>query len=416
MAERAARFSRRPPPPAADAAEVAVLRAAPPVPPAPPFPPAVVVESIHEVALAAPEVAAVAVVAEVPDVVAPPPRPTREPDDPRLNRPKPLDMAEIALRNRLARDAARRERLVEEEPPPPTETPAQRPQLSMAERAARNSMAHRLDRDDTPAQGLPAVAAAAASEVAAPAAEPDGPSMADRAADAVRRRRDAAGGAQVAAVAAVPDSGRSPEASYEPAVATAFFLVSRNHAAVVRDRLAAWHERLDRVDLRWWLLDLGSVDESAAEGERAQATVLHRPGGLVKPLQSIEIALRTSEADLVVLADPEATPDVRVNEALTIARRGTPLVIVGAGRTPVVVISRRAWQHRPFDGYVDLEHWAQAAGGVRRLGRVRKPLPHPGLVGQAVQAARWLRVAADAQRVGEQVWELVGTVRKLIGR
>ena len=304
MADRASRFARRPPP-----AVDEVPRSAP------------VPLSMAERALRAGQHHRA-----VPEPVAP--------------RPKPLDMAEIAERNRLARLASRG---VADVPAPPPE-PAVESRPTMAERAARHTLQHRAQ--ETP-EAMPAVERPAAPQ---PVAEGT-VTMAERAAEAVHRRRDAASPAQTREPIAVAAASEAVQAS------CAVFLVSRNHAPRVGPALQAWKQIIDSVDVRWWLLDLGSTDESVAFAEAAHVPVLFRPGGLAQPMASLDAILRAARADIVVLLDADAQPSQQLAGVLTAVRRGARVAAAPARHPVALAIATADW---PTTGARDAAAWLHA--------------------------------------------------------
>jgi hypothetical protein len=292
-------------------------------------------------------------------------------------RAAPVDMAEIARRRQQVREAT--EALERQQEPP-------RGNVSMAERAARAGMARKVVLDEA------AVAREADQRAESErlrqerqqAADEQGPSMAERAADAVRRSREAGGPAQVSR--AEVDAGAAVAAS------VAVVLVTRNHAGRVGDAFAVWRERLDAVDLRWFALDLGSVDATAAEAEAARASLVVHAGGLAAPMQALDALLRTVTADVVVLADAGAVPGAWLPDVIAQVRAGRAVVAAPAGSPMVVAIRRQAWRERPFGAAVDLNGWRALDGDtVLRLGSGGVPLPN-GFVERAVQQTRMLAV------------------------
>jgi len=303
MAERASRFSRRPP---------AVADEAPRSAPVP--------LSMAERALRAGQHHRTVV-----EPVAP--------------RPKPLDMAEIAERNRLARQATRGLADV------PALEPAGEPrtQPSMAERAARHTLQHRVQATPEPAPDgaqRPAVAPPAAAEAV---------TMAERAADAVHRRREAAAPAQTREAIA----GTQTDAIH---ASCAVFLVSRNHAPRIGAALQTWKQVIDSVDVRWWMLDLGSTDDSVALADAAHVPVLYRPGGLAQPFASLDAAVRAARADIVVVLDADAQPSQQLAAVLPAVRRGAHVAAAPARHPVALAISTANWTGR---GATDTAFWLQ---------------------------------------------------------
>lgn len=283
-------------------------------------------------------------------------------------RPKALDMAAIAARNRHARDAARDERPVAAPVPRPTARPrterpepiqpaVQRPRDdSMLARAARHNT---LLRDE---QERAAVQAQKPHEAKAPVPQrqkpvPDDQSMVNRAADATKRRRNALGG---------PVAAETPEEMAAPPIhltTTAFVLVSRNDGGRVVGRLTAWKSLVEAPDVRWWLLDLGSVDESVAHAEEQHVQVVAVAGGAVEPMRTLERLLRRVDADTVIIADADALPDKRALKVIAEVRAGKRVAAAPAENPGVLAIDRTAWLREGFGAAADLSAWG------------KKPLP-----------------------------------------
>ncbi len=283
-------------------------------------------------------------------------------------RPKNLDMAAIAARNRQARDAARDERPVaapipvqanrprtERLVPVPVKPVPERPRDdSMLARAARHNTLLRDEQERTQALAQKPV------EVKTPVPQrqkpqPDEQSMVERAADATKRRRDAVGG---------PLQATTTEEMVSPPLhlaTTAFVLVSRNDGGRVTDRLHAWRALVEAPDVRWWLLDLGSVDESIAHAEAAHAQVVLVPGGAVAPMATLAALLRRVDADTILIADADALPDRRSLRVLADVRAGKKVAAAPADRPGVLAIDRTAWQAEGFGRAVDLQAWSQRA-------------------------------------------------------
>lgn len=326
-----------------------------------------------------------------------------QPEAPAEPRHKPLDMAAIAERNRAMRQAQRDEKPVD---PPPLRQRPQRPLTtesrpqpstrdeSMSARSARHNKLLRED-GERPERRTPQLAAKPSLPVNGTVAPP----MVARAADATRRRRQALGGPRPAAL---------PDAAPAPALllpSTAFVWVSRNHGAQLVERVRAWRSLLDAADVRWWLLDLGSVDESVADAEAQHLKVVTAPGGLVTPMATLTAVLHRVDADVVVLADAEALPDRAVLTAIADVRGGRTVVALPREAPTVLAISREAWRRDGFGAAPDLATWSK-----RRLpGTAPWAQPSGGLVSRLLHAPR-LEVAAGAWLPQLRRW--LGVVRR----
>lgn len=317
MADRAARYGRRAPPSSADlpvAAAVAPLNLADR---------ALRAGAAHRVA------------------------PERAPE-----RPRPLSMSEIAARNHAVRTVDRAE------PQTAPQTAEARHTLSMAERATRHGMTHKVLHDDK----LERAQASPSAETARPVDHADAPTMADRAADQVRRHRHADVDQVVAA-----DVAQLAETNSLLLGAQAVVLVSRNHGNGLAQRLQQWKNAVSGVDTRWLLLDLGSTDDSVAQAEALNLKILHRPGGLVDPLATLDWALQQITCELVLVADAQFAPPAQVSLLFTALRAGSTLSLTPSDRPSLAALSRKAWQTKGFIGHRDLQTWAQASGDITRL-------------------------------------------------
>lgn len=311
-------------------------------------------------------------------------------------RPKPLDMGEIAARNRMARHAVRDERLPEPVAPAP---PKVEPGPSMAERAARHSLVHRVD--DKPQVAAP-VAPPIAASVPVPA--DDDVSMAERAAEAVRRRRDAHGPAQVAPPVEPQRAGSRAASS-----STAVVLVCRNHARFLVDRVKAWQRLLDAIDTRWLVLDLGSTDDSVDQAEAAHVQVLRRPGGLVTPLATVDVAVRQAGADVVLLIDAAAEPHPAIIELAGVVRAGHAAAVAPERHPIALAVARQAWLEAGRGTDLDVATRARRLGGLRRRSGGGAQPKGDGLIARAVQVPAW-------QGWLQRARSLVRTVRKVLKR
>lgn len=254
---------------------------------------------------------------------------------------------------------------------------------SLAERSERASLGRRVVLEEARAQRERPAPPERGGQSRAPA--PAGPSMAERASEAVRRHRDVEAPA-TASIAATDE--------HLVASSVAVALVSRNHAGQLTDAFATWRRRVDGIDVRWFLLDLGSTDASAAEAEACRARVLVREGGLVEPMAALDLLLRSCDADLVVVADAGAVPGVALDDALAAAKSGVAAVALPAGAPTIVVLRRQAWQAHAFSTADGLAAWAAAAGsadgaagpsgaGLQRVGVGGVPVPN-GFVARAL--------------------------------
>lgn len=327
-------------------------------------------------------------------------------------RPKALDMAALAARNRMARDAARDERPAAH----PTPTPSARQRLerlspepakpaapkpreeSMLARAARHNTLLRDEEERAKVQALKPV------EIKTPLPErpnhqAEGQSMVDRAADATKRRRQVLGGPLPAETA--------EELSAPPMhlATTAFVLVSRNDGGRVVDRFTAWRALVEAPDVRWWLLDLGSVDDSIAHAEALHANVVSVPGGVVEPLTTLSFLLRRVDADTVILADADALPDKRSLRVLTDVRSGQKIAATPLEQPDVLAIDRKRWLREGFGDALDLSAWAKRT----------MPGHPPWLQANGGFVPRLLH-APKAERWVARAMPLVRRLRKLLSR
>jgi hypothetical protein len=317
-----------------------------------------------------------------------------------VERPKPLDMGEIAARNRMARHAVRDER-VPEPRAMPTAAPSAEPRLeagrSMAERAARHSLIHRVE--DKPQAPPPP-----------PIVQPPQPvvdddvSMAERAAEAVRRRRDAHGPAQIA-----PPLEPLRVAGRAQASSTAVVLVTRNHAGIVKDRLRAWQRLLEAIDTRWFVLDLGSTDDSVAEAEAAHVQVLRRPGGLVRALATVDVAVRLAGADVVLIIEAAAEPHPSIIELAGVVRAGHVAAVAPERHPVALAVASQAWLAAARATDLDGVTRARRSGGLRRLAGGGQQPRLDGLVARAVEVPAWRGWLHRAEAA-------VAMVRKLLRR
>ncbi len=328
------------------------------------------------------------------------------------SKPKALDMAAIALRNRQARDAARDERpMAHPVPMPSARQRHERPEIAtpkpeptrprddtMLARAARHNTLLRDEQERSQALAQKPV------ETKAPVPqrqkqEPDAQSMVGRAADATKRRRQALGG---------PLPAETAEEMAAPPVhlaTTAFVLISRNDGGRVVDRLTAWRALIEAPDVRWWLLDLGSVDDSVAHAEALHAQVVVIPGGTVAPMATLAALLRRVDADTVILADADALPDRRALRVLADVRAGRPVSAAPSDRPGVLAIDRKAWQRDGFGSATDLATWT----GKPQPGAVPLLAATGPFIPRLLHAPKAMQLLAMAQ-------PLVRRLRKLLNR
>ncbi len=321
-------------------------------------------------------------------------------------------MAAIAARNRLSRDAAREERPVAHPTPIPSarqrlERPVQDAPKPVAPKPNDDSMLARAARHNTLLRDEEERASALAQkpiEVKAPVVprtkpQADDQSMVDRAADATKRRRQALGGALPAG---------TPEESLTPSLhlaTTAFVLVSRNDGGRVVDRFTAWRTLVEAPDVRWWLLDLGSVDESIAHAEDLHASVISVPGGAVEPMATLGLLLRRVDADTVVIADADALPDRRSLRVLTDVRHGRTVAAAPADSPGVLAIERKAWLRDGFGDAIDLTRWSKQA----------LPGQTPLLRATGSYVPRLLH-APESTRIAAKALPWIRRVRRLLGK
>jgi hypothetical protein len=176
----------------------------------------------------------------------------------------------------------------------------------------------------------------------------------------VRRRRDAHGPAQIAPqVEPVRVPGRVRASS------TAVVLVTRNHAGIVKDRLRAWQGLLEAIDTRWFVLDLGSTDESVAEAEAAHVQVLRRPGGLVRALATVDVAVRLAGADVVLIIEAAAEPHPSIIELAGVVRAGHVAAVAPERHPVALAVSSQAWLAAARATDLDGVTRARRSGGLR---------------------------------------------------
>ena len=144
-------------------------------------------------------------------------------------------------------------------------------------------------------------------------------------------------------------------------------LITRNHEALVCQRLQQLRECITAMDTRWWALDLGSVDRSVAVAREARVNVIFAPGGRVHPMASLDQALTGCGGEVIVLLDAECLPGEGLHQLIESVRQGPPLAVPRARSPGVVVVRRSAWEGRRFEGDHDLVQWANACGGLRRF-------------------------------------------------
>lgn len=304
---------------------------------------------------------------------------------PASDRPRQVDMAEIAARNRQARFAARDDR----RSPGPADD---RAPLNLLERAAR----HRRPLEDEETAPTPAVAPQ-------PAPSADVPSMAERAAEAVRKHRDVR-----EPVVAMPSVVEVAEQATATAGSLAFVWVTRNHAGVLDARLQAWRALLPSAGVRWLALDLGSTDLTVAGLADHQLRVLHLPGGLTTPLLAIDQAARAAQADVALIVDADAEPHPGVLGLVEAVRAGHVAAVAPERRPVAMAVSTARWLAGAQAHDLSVLDRTGRLGGLRRLAAGRQPAGH-GVVAQAVERGRW-------QRLRTAVGEVTALLRALAGR
>ncbi len=248
---------------------------------------------------------------------------------------KPLDMAEIAARNRAARDSALRERRLEI--PQALPVPA-KPALSMAERAARHAQGRRALIDDAPAEPATGPVATAAPSAAQPPVTQevhDGPTMAERAATALHKRVPVAEPVPPAAAVSAPAAAvRS----------TAIAIVTRNHARNLANTVKQWRRVAQQVDMHWWAIDLGSTDDSADIAQAEHLQLLVFPGGYAAPLTTLDAAVAAIGADLLLLVDGDAEPNPEVLQLLSVVRAGHAVAMAPSAQPVAMAIDAQRWR------------------------------------------------------------------------
>jgi hypothetical protein len=304
---------------------------------------------------------------------------------PASDRPRQLDMAEIAARNRQARFAARDDRA-------PVAAADERAPLNLVERAAR----HRRPTDDD--EHAPKV-----SPAAPPRAGVGGPSMADRAAEAIRKHRDVR-----EPVVAMPSVVEVAEQATATAGSLAFVWVTRNHAGVLDARLQAWRALLPSAGVRWLALDLGSTDLTVAGLADHLLRVLHLPGGLTTPLLAIDQAARAAQADVALIVDADAEPHPGVLGLVEAVRAGHVAAVAPERRPVAMAVATARWLAGAQANDLSVLDRTGRLGGLRRLAAGRQPAGH-GVVAQAVERGRW-------QRLRTAVGEVKALLRALAGR
>ncbi len=274
-------------------------------------------------------------------------RPVSEPIRPAPQPPRAVDMAELADRQRQARDRARMgER--DDRPAPRQAPPAP---ISMQERALRN----RPLREEAAPRPQP-------SEDA-PRPQHEHSDSLQRALEVSRHKRDS-------------DEAPRPMVPMETAVGhggVTVALVSRNHQGLVANALQQWRQVLGGTDVRWALLDLGSTDDSVAEVEDFPGIrLVLRPGGLVEPAATLQAALQQLTGDTLAVVDVQALPDPLLAEMIRQVQGGAALVVAPQQRPAMLAVSRTTWE-KTGSQVPNWQAWAEQHGGLRRLGSAHGP-------------------------------------------
>ncbi len=154
---------------------------------------------------------------------------------------------------------------------------------------------------------------------------------------------------------------REPSLSLRAALS--LVVVTCNDSALVGRRLDQLCQQVTAIDTRWWVLDLGSVDDSIAVAQQRRAGVVAVPGGRVRPLEALDKAMEGCGGDLVVFVDAGCADVSSIPKLVAHVRQGAWLAGPDSRRPGLVVVSREAWQKQAFAGSFDLRQWAQP--GVR---------------------------------------------------
>lgn len=305
--------------------------------------------------------------------------------------PRAVDMAELAERQRLARDRARQSDR-DDDGSARTVRPAA---LNMQERALR----FRGARPDAEA-AAPAAAARPlipAHSAGAPAAERHPVDGQARALEVSRHKRDA-------------DEPLRPLQPMDSAPTHAhggvvIALVTRNDQARVATALAAWRKKLPEPDLRWAVVDLGSTDDTVATIEDVPGIkVILQPGGLVDPAATVCAALRQITADSLLLIDVRAEPDSVAEALLRALRAGAALAIAPRVHPTLIAVARHAWVRDGERDVRDWSAWARRHGEIARFGAESGPQLPASLIA---------RLLAPAQEPSGLARVLPATVHKL---
>ena len=251
---------------------------------------------------------------------------------------KTVDMAELAERQRAAREAARGEQAAA--------APQRAPNASMQERALRMRSA--------PPEAAPL--------------QPDRPTPAQvprhAPADSQARTREVMRHRQ-----AEPETANAiHSASGPPDLGTVLVIACCNHATILQQRLTQWRAEVPDLDVRQCVLDLGSTDDTAAIAEEVPTVrLLHRPGGLADPLRTLAATLRAVTADVVVFVDAAAEPGPAALRCAQAVRHGGALVFAAAENPHVCAISAKLWRQTPPAPQLALRHWVARYGGAQSL-------------------------------------------------
>jgi len=194
-------------------------------------------------------------------------------------------------------------------------------------------------------------------------------------------------------------------------------VITRNHADSLGRRVDQLRRQVTAVDTRWWILDLGSVDDSVAIAVARRATAISVPGGRVRPLASLDVAMARCGGDVVLFVDADCMDLGPLSALIRQVRDGADLAGPTARRPGMVAVSRDAWQKRSFAGNFDLFQWAQV-GGAAGTDEAGGGLPDAsdGLLPLALDNRRRRPVLQAAWHLRERLLDAVPPpVRDLMG-
>ena len=146
-------------------------------------------------------------------------------------------------------------------------------------------------------------------------------------------------------------------------------LCTRNHEAVVVERIAAWRARLPSLRSRVAVLDLGSTDQTVARARGAGADVHSVEGGRVNPLATLDEAIGVFDEPIVIFADASVDPPAAITVLLDAVHDGRSARVHQRSAGAVFVCRRAAWRGQPFAAHAGLLDWAARAAGDPIVGR-----------------------------------------------